>query len=294
MKLVTVATHKERYFPYLELSASQNGHELVKLGWGQKWKGFAWRWELLRDYLKSIPGTEIVCFVDAYDILILQGPAFMEARFKEAIGDSKDAILISQDRSSAKGGMYYLTNALAFQTCGGKYINAGTYMGYASAILASIDDLCSKYSCEADKNDQLLLQKYCDGHRDRFIIDESSSVFLVIANFISKIDTKAEHVTFVDKKLKYKDVFPCVLHGTSNADMDDIIAALGYPSDLYRARNEDKYEYVRKIILDFIKDFWISLTIIVACILAAVFHKRIYKIATVYRWKKASRSSRGR
>ena len=54
MKLVTVATHAERYFPYLKLSVEKYKYELVVLGWGEEWKGFVWRFHLLKDYLNSL------------------------------------------------------------------------------------------------------------------------------------------------------------------------------------------------------------------------------------------------
>jgi hypothetical protein len=55
---VTVATHSERYFPYLKLSAEKYGHHLVILGWGQKWQGLTWKFQPMKEYLKSIPKDE--------------------------------------------------------------------------------------------------------------------------------------------------------------------------------------------------------------------------------------------
>jgi hypothetical protein len=95
MKLVTVATHSERYFPYLKLSAEKYGHELVVLGWGEKWKGFVWRFELMREYLKNLDPNEIVCFIDAFDVVILQDPQTIEAKFLKYIKGDKNKITSS-------------------------------------------------------------------------------------------------------------------------------------------------------------------------------------------------------
>jgi hypothetical protein len=55
MKLVTVATHNDKYFPALQESCDRLGYNLVILGWGEKWQGFAWRFKLVRDYLETQP-----------------------------------------------------------------------------------------------------------------------------------------------------------------------------------------------------------------------------------------------
>ena len=43
LHIVTVATHSDYYFPYLKESFKKNGKELTVLGYGEKWKGFNWR-----------------------------------------------------------------------------------------------------------------------------------------------------------------------------------------------------------------------------------------------------------
>lgn len=63
---VCVATKSKLYFPYLK----QLLPELTVLGMGTKWKGFIMKYELLGEYLKILNNdNDIVCFIDAYDIL---------------------------------------------------------------------------------------------------------------------------------------------------------------------------------------------------------------------------------
>ena len=54
--IVTVATEKDCYMPYLIESCKKNGKELEILGFNQKWKGYNWRLKLMIDYLKNIYG----------------------------------------------------------------------------------------------------------------------------------------------------------------------------------------------------------------------------------------------
>ena len=69
LHIVTVATHSKFYFPYLIESCKRNGSELVILGYGEKWKGFTWRFKLVIEYLKKLNKNDIVCFIDGYDVI---------------------------------------------------------------------------------------------------------------------------------------------------------------------------------------------------------------------------------
>src|SRR5581483_2861422 len=72
MIVCTVATHSDRYFPSLLHSCQRHGCNLKVLGWGQKWQGFAWRWQLVRDFLASQPDTQVVMFIDPFDVIVLR------------------------------------------------------------------------------------------------------------------------------------------------------------------------------------------------------------------------------
>jgi len=66
MLVVTVATHPDGYFPVLQEACKRHRLKLKVLGFGQKWLGFAWRFQLMQEFLQSIPEDEIVVFVDGY------------------------------------------------------------------------------------------------------------------------------------------------------------------------------------------------------------------------------------
>jgi len=67
--VVTVATEPNYYFQYLQESCKKNEKELVVLGYGEKWKGFNWRFKLIINYLKTLKKNDIVCVIDGYDVL---------------------------------------------------------------------------------------------------------------------------------------------------------------------------------------------------------------------------------
>ena len=69
LHIVTVATESKYYFPYLVESCRKYGKELEVLGYGEKWKGFNWRFKLMIEYLKNLNPSHIVCFIDGYDVI---------------------------------------------------------------------------------------------------------------------------------------------------------------------------------------------------------------------------------
>ena len=75
VKLITVATHYDGYLKWLEAGCKRYNVNLIKLGWGQEWKGFVWKFELLLNYLTDIIAQnpyELIIFIDGYDVLLLK------------------------------------------------------------------------------------------------------------------------------------------------------------------------------------------------------------------------------
>lgn len=70
--VITVATHKERYFDVLVQSAKKMNVDMVVLGMNQKWEGFHMKYTLVDEYIKDLPPDDIIVFLDAFDSLILK------------------------------------------------------------------------------------------------------------------------------------------------------------------------------------------------------------------------------
>ena len=83
MKIITVATHSQAYFPVLQESAKRHDITLVVLGWGQKWSGFGWKLQKLKDYIEFLPRDEIVVVLDAFDTLISAKVDELEKKFRK-------------------------------------------------------------------------------------------------------------------------------------------------------------------------------------------------------------------
>lgn len=246
MKLLTVVTHSERYYPYLTLSAKNNGHELITLGWGQKWQGFAWKFQLMKEYLETLSTDEIICFVDGYDVLVLEDPVTIEAKFKNAIGNDRRKVLVSKEQ--APNGFFnttvsYLSN-LIFMKCKGESINSGTYIGYSSGILNILNGISREFDFRADLDDQAFLQKYCVLYQNEIAIDSDSNIFLVVNSPFSNFKEKDYNITYTNKTLLFKGNTVSFFHGNGYTNFDSIIEHLGYDTTLFRASDRTKIQFI--------------------------------------------------
>jgi hypothetical protein len=278
MKLVTVATHSERYYPYLKLSAEKYGHTLITLGWGEKWQGFAWRFELMKEYLRSLDEDEIVCFLDAFDVVVLEDAPTIEGKFIQAIGRDMNKILISKEQYSYNGienNILSYLQSFVFTKCKEEYINAGTYIGTSSTLLKIFEGICNEFKCSPKADDQRLLQDYCVNHNNLFVIDNECSIFLVINSTLSKINEGEYHITFIGDRLKYKDnTFPAFFHANGYTNFDYIIGKLGYDTSIFKADGESKLKFIWSRIIGYIplafERLWIFIVMIV-CILIVLY-----------------------
>lgn len=261
MKLVTVATHSERYYPYLKLSAQRNRFDLVTLGWGEKWKGFTWRFELMRKYLLSLDEDEIICFVDGYDVIVLQDMKTLEEKFISKINGDKSKIVIALEiDSTSKLSNFILKFWYSFFSykCNNKFINAGTYIGYASTLINLFNSICDEFECRDDADDQILLQRYCAKIPDIFIFDDDSNLFLTLPDLFYPISSNSDLIKMKNKILTYKNnTKPSIFHAPTNSNIDEIIKELGYDTTLFQAAKESKLNYQIKFMIHFIKEIYL-------------------------------------
>jgi hypothetical protein len=226
MKLVTVATHSERYYPYLIESCKRYNAELIVLGWGKKWEGFTMRFNLVHEYLNNLDDNEIICFIDAYDVILLNPLSKLEQEFKKTNAN----IAIALDGSEKNIFIKWFTTYI-FGSCKNININAGTYIGYVKDIKVMLNDICTTLNCN-DKNldDQKILTEYCKHHE--IYIDQNRDMFLTY--------------NFVTEKFPYDKLeTSCILHAPGDYNIDDILIKLNYD---VKNINHQQVSYYLKLI----------------------------------------------
>ena len=224
--LVTVATHSQGYFPILKESCKRQNAELIVLGYNEKWKGFAWRFELVRNFLKTLNGNDIVVFIDAFDVILLNNLSIIKERFIE----KNTPILFSKDGDPGDPIFKYLARRV-FPQCNNININAGCYMGYVNGLIMMFDRIYSINGSKIndDDDDQRLFISLCkdDFFKKNIKIDTEQNIFL---NILPKHLLTTEILfTSKDGKILNKDGNePCVIHAPGNGDLNEIAFMYGY------------------------------------------------------------------
>lgn len=240
MRLVTVATQSEAYFPYLLKSCARFRAQLDVLGWGQKWRGFTWRSHLLVDYLNKLDDDEIVCVIDAYDVLLLRPLDELEQAFREFHARTRYEIVAGCETASSF--THGLHMKWLFGTCRNKYVNAGTYVGFARALRDLVAGVLRLSEGDMAADDQQLLTLYCSGTPGgaNMYMDCPNDFFLTLSgnsDTPTSLQVKDGQLTFGNKR-------PFLIHANAQVNINDIVCQLGY-------RMSDREQYrLKKYILD--------------------------------------------
>lgn len=217
MKLVTVATHSDGYFPWLIQSCKRYNADLTVLGWGQKWQGFSWRFTLMIDFLKSLPPNEIVCFIDAYDVILLKPLKEIEKRFIKIHNETKCKMVVAQQLHSTQ--IVKWGDNITFGTCQERNVNAGTYIGYAKDLIQTLSDIYNLYP-QYSSDDQKSLAEYCNKFPQNIYIDKTNNIFYTFIDLISATRKK------LLKSISKHD--SCILHAPGTTNITDELKQLNY------------------------------------------------------------------
>ena len=230
MKLVTVATHSQSYFPFLLESCERYGAELVVLGFNQPWRGFNQKNLLMKEYLDTLAPDEIVCFIDAYDVLLLRPLEDLEALFVSFNKNTGARIVVGCDLTV--NGNYTLYARFYYGACNNKYVNSGTYIGYASDLRDMMAFIIQETLGDTMADDQIMIRKYCSA-TNNVHIDCDRIFFLTFAGYKHmQFPLKHSKVNIVinpdSHELFYNNIKPFFVHGAGKINMINLVEALGY------------------------------------------------------------------
>ena len=184
---LTVVTATRPEFAFLLTSASKHGITPIMLGMGNPrlsylQRDYSLKIELVQDWIRknlatgAVKPQDLVVVTDAYDVVMIGGPSEIIGGWKAA---GAPPILLSAERN-----LWPLKNlkdqfdqaAVKYGNSSPyRYINSGTYMGTAAALLAFLDTIPFK------GDDQAMLQTAWSnhGHAMGAAIDYHRRVFYV-------------------------------------------------------------------------------------------------------------------
>jgi len=286
LHIVTVATESKLYFPYLIQSCKNNGAQLKVLGYGEKWKGFNWRFKLVLKYLKSLNSNDIVCFVDGYDVICTRNLKELPSIFLKLKEKYNCRIIIGEHKKILKNNtVNYFHNLMInyyFSTCNNKALNAGTYIGLVKDLLNILENIYNLFPIN-NYDDQILMTKYCKKHSDEIYIDINNELFLTLENSYNEID---DYLEFKNNKFFYNNNCPFFIHGAGETYLDNIIIKLKYDYKDNKIKNLILKNYYNKFYFRLINNIWllllifITFIIIISIIIIHIYkknYKRIYK-----------------
>ncbi len=270
MRVITVATHSKGYFPILQESCRTNQLQLDVLGFGKKWQGFQWRFQLMREYLQKLPRDEVVVFVDGYDVFAVADERTIMERFLEF----RSPIVVSTEvRESWVSQKMY--ERVFGKSCNGWNLNAGLYMGYCWALLKMYDSICDSFDCsDLTLDDQKMFMTFCRTanhfYNEHVKIDKQSKLFLNVSPKYLAIPTVEidDYELFTrdgDRRIVVTETMlePCFIHGPGNAKLEPILQMYGYDVPVDASRD---HEYYPNAIKTYCKYFWPELLLLLITI----------------------------
>lgn len=251
LRVVVVATDERGYYGALMEGCRRNGLEVVVLGMGHKWRGFAWKFTLMRRYLagQAHHDDDVIIFLDAYDVLALQPASVVLERF---MAFQKPIVVSVEDTRDTDALTKYVRRRV-FGRCLKADVCSGAYMGRVCALRRLFDYVCDRFGCRDSgfdaMDDQRILMSVCDdaafadpliGHdlvgSIFYTIPQPSSFRVVAATNRFVPDPRKHEVRGGQFFLKETGTSPCFIHGNCNVDMDVLIELYRLPASKDKRR----------------------------------------------------------
>jgi len=198
---------------YLLNTAKYFNIDVNVIGIGHKFTNFTNRLYILQDYLKNINSEEIILVMDGYDTLFNNTLEYTLSQFHQ----KNTRILISSEKLFTYQWERFQHK---FDTIESeyRYVNAGTYMGYAENLKIMIDELFEIYKDHPTNIDQGLLGIWVYNNfenKKKVQLDTNCEVFWVTSkdwDIIKNINRNEDLIN------PFTNTKPFIIHNTGNGD----------------------------------------------------------------------------
>jgi hypothetical protein len=144
--IVTYATHEEGMFTELKDDAARYGVDIEVLGFGKEWAGFFGKLLVVRNYLDTLRGDDLVVVMDGFDTRIVKSlDGILET------WHSFDANIVFAVNSRVPLVPHFLSDYIYRRSMLNADLNAGLYMGKVQSLRTLIDMVLPlKEECRGD------------------------------------------------------------------------------------------------------------------------------------------------
>tara|TARA_Y100000748_G_scaffold138528_1_gene116170 strand:- start:3402 stop:4370 length:969 start_codon:yes stop_codon:yes gene_type:complete len=188
MHAFTVATDHEGFLHSLRSSAKLFGYDLHVLGLGERWGGFTWRWELLRNALRKLPPHEPVVLLDGYDTLFTAPAALLEDEWRKHRLREKSVVFAGVEHRPEHCSFLFwkLTQVFGWWYYGTAppLVNAGVLLGRADILSHLCSAILEQAERTGERDDQRILNSLVahDARRgvDTLVLDRGGTASVVL------------------------------------------------------------------------------------------------------------------
>lgn len=237
IKVVTVASDRTKAGALIK-SCAANDINLTILGLDQPWlggdmsgPGGGQKINLVNEYLKDLDPTDLVMFVDGYDVIVHDDLQTIHDRFLDFDCD----ILFAAEKNVWPDDS--IADAFPEPEVGYRFLNSGCFIGYVDALRSIIEEV------DPRSDDQLYYQMAFLGCTDYVCkLDHEQYIFTCISGLSDYIQVRPNGQLYNSQTR----CCPCVLHGNGGprdkAAFDRIVDHLGYKPGVIEFTPTSYYE----------------------------------------------------
>lgn len=166
LHVFTYSTSPEK-MQFLKASAELHGVPLQNLSKTNEWNGLQDKVKAIKTALSVLPETDIVCFLDAYDVIINADIETILETFKQANTD----LFVGAEINLSPGNIYHLKEVYPESPTEFRYLNSGCYIGYVHAVKALWETV-------KDENDQADANEYYIQNQSKIKLDTATNLVL--------------------------------------------------------------------------------------------------------------------
>jgi len=127
LKVLSVITNHNGYSQLLETQLKNFNIEYKFLGFGERWKGWEWRTELLKKELEKTDESKyIVAIIDGFDVLLLEDEQTILQKYDEC----KKEVVLSMNTMKKDSNKFNIMIMDSFN----RLLNGGIYIGNPKRI----------------------------------------------------------------------------------------------------------------------------------------------------------------
>jgi len=166
LKVISLITHHNGYSKLLEKHLIDNNIEYKFLGFGEKWKGWKWRMDLIKqELIKTDCKKYIVAIIDGFDVLMFDDEKTIIEKYKQYDKDIVLSLNTLEEKNYIITTIYQMIN---------REVNGGIYIGNPKKITELFDKIQNDFNFKNKKfDDEIEINNFLKNKKNKKFINEN-------------------------------------------------------------------------------------------------------------------------